>query len=301
MEKKPLIIIMGPTGSGKTRLSIKIAKKVGGEIISADSRQVYKDMSLLSEKISKEDMEGIPHHCIDIVSPKRSFSVFQWKKRAEKALTKIYKKNKIPILVGGSVFYIQTLLFNENFPSAPPKNILRKKYEKKSTKELYSLLLQKDPLRAQNIEKENPRRLIRALEIIEEKGCVPPLLKKEILFTPFFVGIMPPFPLIEKNIKERLEISLKKGLIEEALFLSEKYSLSEKRIKELGLEYRIIHSYLKNEIKREDLFQKLYEGVRRYAKKQKVWLQKYESVEWKENEKDAFKYFLTSHFVHSQE
>ncbi|MEK7634419.1 MAG: tRNA (adenosine(37)-N6)-dimethylallyltransferase MiaA, partial [Patescibacteria group bacterium] len=160
-----IIVILGPTSSGKSKLAIKIAKKYDGEIISADSRQVYKKLNIGSGKITKKEMEGIPHYLLDVTSPKRTFTVNQYQKLAKKALKKIIKKGKLPIICGGTGLYIDTLIYDYQLPQVPPQPKLRKQLEKKSTEELFGQLQKLDSRRAQNIDKHNRRRLIRALEI----------------------------------------------------------------------------------------------------------------------------------------
>src|SRR3989338_9750335 len=158
-----LIVILGPTSSGKTDLSIKLAKKFNGEVVSADSRQVYNGMDIGSGKITKKEMQGIPHYLLDVANPKRKFTVSQYQKLALFAIKKIQNKGKIPFLVGGSGLYIQSIVDGIIIPEVKPDWKLRKKLEKKNNKELYSMLFKIDPTRAKSIDKNNSRRLIRAL------------------------------------------------------------------------------------------------------------------------------------------
>ena len=166
MYSKKLIVILGPTASGKTDLSIILAKKLNGEIVSADSRQVYRGLDVGSGKITKKQMQGIRHHLLDIASPKRKFTVAQYQKLVIKIIKKIHKKNKIPFLVGGTGFYIQSVVDGIVMPEVKPNWKLRKNLEKKNTEELFQMLLKLDPVRAQLIDKKNPRRLVRAIEIV---------------------------------------------------------------------------------------------------------------------------------------
>ena len=165
-----IIVVLGQTASGKSEFAVKLAKKfnppVGGEIISADSRQVYKGLDIGSGKIIKKEMKGVPHHLLDITSPKRTFTVYQYQKLAKKALKDIIKRGKIPIICGGTGLYIDSIIYGIKFPEVPPNPKLRKKLEKRTTEELFKQLQKLDPRRAQNIDKYNRRRLIRALEII---------------------------------------------------------------------------------------------------------------------------------------
>ena len=170
---KKLIVVLGPTASGKTDLSIKLAKKLGGEIVSADSRQIYKGMDIGTGKVTKKEMRGIPHHLLDVASPRARFSAAHYQKMALKAIGKTYKRGKIPFLVGGTGFYIQAVTEGLVLPEVKPDWKLRKKLEKKSNKELFLMLLKLDKKRAKAIDRDNPRRLIRAIEIAKKIGAVP--------------------------------------------------------------------------------------------------------------------------------
>jgi tRNA dimethylallyltransferase len=175
-KTQKLIVILGPTASGKTGMSIKLAKKFNGEIVSADSRQVYKGLDIGSGKVTKKEMQGVPHHLLDVANPKNRFSASQYQKLANKAVVKIQNKNKLPFLVGGTGFYIQSIVDNIVLPEVKPNWALRAKLEKKSNEELFLMLEKLDPVRAQNIDKQNPRRLLRALEIVITTGRPVPSL-----------------------------------------------------------------------------------------------------------------------------
>jgi len=189
MGEKKLIVILGPTASGKSEMAIKLAKRFNGEIISADSRQVYKEMDIGTGKLTKKEMKGIPHYLLDVASPKRRFTVVQYRKLALKAIEKIFKKGKIPILCGGTGFYIQAVIDGLVIPEVPPDWKLRKKLEKKSVKELFNQLEKIDPQRAKTIEPKNKRRLIRALEIVKKIGPVPILKKQPLPYPVLMIGI----------------------------------------------------------------------------------------------------------------
>ncbi len=240
---KKLIVILGPTASGKTDLSIKLAKKFNGEIISADSRQIYKGMDIGTGKITKKEMQGIPHYLLDVASPNRRFSVAQYQKLALKNIDKISKKNKIPFLVGGSPFYIYSVLKAWGFPKLSPDWNLRKKLEKKSCEELSEILKKLDIKRFKNIDKKNKRRLVRAIEIAKKLGKVP-ILKKEVKFDSLIIGIKKSKQEIKKLIGKRLDIRLKQGMIPEIKRLR-KQKVSWKRLESFGLEYKWIALYFK--------------------------------------------------------
>ncbi len=174
-NQKKLIVIVGPTASGKSDLAVKIAKKIGGEIISADSRQVYRGLDIGSGKMTKKEMRGITHYCLDVVSPRKIFTAEDFKKCFNEAIEKIYKKNKTPILVGGTGFYIDVALGRIEIADVSPNPTLRKKLEKKSAEELFKMLKKMDPKRSKNIDSKNPVRLVRAIEIANFKPHPQPL------------------------------------------------------------------------------------------------------------------------------
>ena len=209
MSRK-IIVILGPTASGKSELAVKIAKKFNGEIISADSRQVYKRLDIGTGKITKKEMRGVPHHCIDIVSPRKVFTVSDFKKHAEKAIENIFAKNKIPIIVGGTGLYIQAIVDNIALPEVKPNWKLRKELEKKTTEEMFETLKKLDPERAENIDPKNPRRLIRAIEIAKALGKVPNLEASLPSWGPLQIGIKISNEKLKENINKRLVYHLKK-------------------------------------------------------------------------------------------
>ncbi|MFH1575396.1 MAG: tRNA (adenosine(37)-N6)-dimethylallyltransferase MiaA, partial [Candidatus Nealsonbacteria bacterium] len=215
---KKMVVILGPTAAGKSDMAVNLSQKFNGEVVSADSRQVYRGMNIGTGKITKEEMRGIPHYCIDVVSPKTKFTVTQYRKLALKAIDKIFKNGKLPILCGGTGFYIQAVVDGIIIPQIKPDWQLRKKLEKKTTKELYQMLQKSDPRRAGNIDKNNPRRLIRAVEIVMKTKKPVPLLKKNPLPYPvLMIGINK-----KPKIKERVEQMLKLGLEKEAKQFSDK-------------------------------------------------------------------------------
>ncbi len=280
MSKQKLIVILGPTASGKTALSLKLAKKFNGEIISADSRQVYKGMDIGTGKITKKEMKGIPHYLLGVASPKRKFSVAQYQKLALKSINKILKKRapKIPFLVGGSPFYIYSVVDGWIFPKLKPDWKLRKKLEKKSSSELFDILKKMDPKRAEKIEQKNKRRLIRAIEIAEKLGKVP-LLGKNIQFEYLLIGIKKPKEELEDLIRKRLLKRFKQGMMREVKNLR-KQGLSWKRLESFGLEYRWIAKYLQNKINYEEMFENLQKDTEHFAKRQMTWFKKDKRINW---------------------
>ena len=288
MSKQKLIVILGPTASGKTDLSLKLAKRFNGEIISADSRQIYKGMDIGTGKITKKEMKGIPHYLLDVASPKRKFSVTQYQKLALEAIDKILKKKRNSFLVGGSPFYIYSVVEGWIFPKLKPDWELRKKLEKKSSQELFDILKKKDPRRAKKIEKKNKRRLIRAIEIIEKLGKVP-LLRKNTQFEYLLIGIKKPKEELEDLIRKRLLKRFKQGMINEVKRLR-KNNISWKRLENFGLEYRWIAKYLQNKINYQEMVEKLQKDTEHFAKRQMTWFKKDKRIKWIPFTHDSYKW-----------
>jgi tRNA dimethylallyltransferase len=282
-----LIVILGQTASGKTALSIKLAKKFNGEIISADSRQVYKGMDIGSGKVTKKEMAGIPHYLLDVANPKKRFSVLQYQKLALSAIKKIQKKNKLPILVGGTGFYIQSVADGSVIPEVKPNWRLREKLSKLPLPELFKRLKGLDPIRAGAIDQNNPRRVIRALEIVMKLGHpVPTLGRKEPTFDVLFLGVKKDQKELEKLIQKRLMKRLKNNaMINEVEKLSE--SLSWKRLEEFGLEYRFVAQYLQNKITRQEMIYKIQKESEHYAKRQITWFKRDKRIKWISSYKKA--------------
>ena len=285
-----IIVILGPTASGKSDLAVFLAKKFGGEVISADSRQVYKGMNLGTGKITKKEMQGIKHHLLDVASPKRRFTVSQFVNLAKKAIKEIFKKKKIPIICGGTAFYIKALTEGLKFPQVKPDWKLRKELEKKDKKELFNLLKKLDPERAKTIEKENPRRLIRAIEVVLKTGKKNPKLEKEPLEFPIlYLGIKKDKEELKKAIAKRLEKRLKQGMIKEVKRLHEKEGLSWKRLESLGIEYKWTAKFLQGKTSYQEMVENIVKYSLKFAKKQMTWWKKDNRIYWVRNKKEAEK------------
>ncbi|MEA3344294.1 MAG: tRNA (adenosine(37)-N6)-dimethylallyltransferase MiaA [Patescibacteria group bacterium] len=285
--KEKLIVILGQTASGKTDLSIKLAKKFNAEIVSADSRQVYRKMDIGTGKVTKKEMKGIPHHLLDVVSPKRKFTVVQYKKLALKAIRKIYKKNKIPFLVGGTGFYIQSIVEGIIVPEVKPNWKLRKKLENKNTKELFEILKKIDSKRSKTIEEKNKRRLIRAIEIAKTIGKSPEL-KKKPEFDVLVIGMKKETQVLNKLIRKRLLKRFKQGMVVEIKKLH-KNGVSWKRLEEFGLEYKLIAQYLQEKIEYNEMIEKLQKEIEHFAKRQMTWFKRDKSIRWVTNFQQAEK------------
>jgi tRNA dimethylallyltransferase len=281
-----IIVILGPTASGKTGLSIKLAKKYNGEVISADSRQVYKGMDIGTGKISKKEMQGIPHYLLDIASPKSRFTVTKFRELGQKTILKIIKKNKLPLIVGGTGFYIDSLI-NDNFiPEVKPDWQLRKRLEKLSTEQLFNKLKKLDPRRAKNIDKNNPRRLIRAIEIVLNTKMPVPLIKNpQLKYNVLFLGIKRDKDELKKLIHKRLIERLNSGMLDEAKKLRK--IISFKKMEDFGLEYRYMALYLQKKLAYDEFISKLEKEIEHYAKRQMTWFKRNKKIKWVNNNKDA--------------
>ena len=287
-EKLPkILVILGPTSSGKSSLAIKIAKKFSGEIISCDSRQVYKGMDLGSGKVTKKERKEIKHYLLDVASPKRQFSVAQFQKKAKEAIKKILKKGKLPIVCGGSWFWLKVLIEDIKLPEVRPDFLLRKKLQKKSAQGLYLILKKIDPKRAKEIGKENKVRLIRSIEIVLNSLEFPKLEKRKS-YKILKIGIEVPFEKLKKLIFLRLQERLKKGMIKEVKRLKES-GLSFKKIESFGLEYKWIAFYLQGKIDFKEMKENLFKENCRFARKQINVFKKDKEIIWVKNFLEAEK------------
>lgn len=302
MLKPKVIAIVGPTSSGKSSLGIYLAKKLGGEVISADSRQVYRGLDIGTGKVTRKEMMNIPHHLINVVSPKKQFTADDFVKQASKIIhTSIYR-SMLPIVVGGTGFYVDTLLGRMSFPSVPPNPALRARLEKKSVEMLYAMLKKADPARAKTIEPKHQRRLIRALEIAEERSRS---AQSEGRLTPsgperpsehtsaerfdiLWLGINPTPDTLKKNIHKRLLARMKQGMIAEATKLH-KGGLSYKRMEELGLEYRYLARLLQNKLTKQEFLEQLEREINKYAKRQARWFKRNKDICWIKNKTEALR------------
>jgi len=289
MPTKKLITILGPTASGKSALAVKLARKFKGEVISADSRQIYKGMDIGTGKITKKEMEGIPHYLLDVVSPKKRFNVIQYRDLALKSIDKIFQRKKIPILCGGTGFYIQSIIDGIIIPEVKPDWKLRKKLEKKSIKELFGMLKKLDSKRAKNIDKNNPRRLIRAIEIVlKTKKPVPDFQKNPPVYPVLILGVKKEKEELKKLIEKRLLKRLEQGMIEEVKKLK-KSGVSWKKLEEFGLEYRYIGQYLQGKLKYEEMVQLLQKAIEHFAKRQMTWFKRDKRIKWVKSYQQAEK------------
>ena len=286
MEKK-LIVILGPTASGKSELAVQLAKKFNGEIVSADSRQIYRGLDIGTAKPNKKEMQGVPHHLLSFVSPQKHYTVAEYQKNANKVVQGIQKRSKSPFLVGGSPLYIYAVADGWLLPMVPPNLKLRKELEKLSVSELFSRLKKLDLVRAKTIEQKNKRRLIRALEIILATGKPIPQLKKNPLPYPvLFLGISRPSQELKKRIRKRFLNMLSHGFLGETKALRKK-GLSWKRIEDFGLEYREVSRYLQGKITKQEMIEKTVRATEDFARRQITWFKKDHRIHWVKSVREA--------------
>lgn len=270
-EPKPRIIaVIGPTASGKSAKAVALAKELDGEVISVDSRQVYRTLDIGTEKITTSEMDGIPHHLIDIRDPKDTYSAGDFANDATKLIADIHARGKMPILAGGTHFYFDALLYG--LPNDPVDHELRERLAAKSAEELFSELKAADPRRAARIDPANPRRLIRALEIVARRGTVPERDKQTPAFDVEWHIIDLPKEELRERIDRRLQQALDRGLIAEVE--RTRARVGDARLTELGLEYRIIGEFLRGERTEDSLLPSLSSALWRYARQQKQWLKR---------------------------
>lgn len=279
MTSKPkIVVIVGPTASGKSDLAVTLAKKWCGEIISADSRQVYRGMDIGTGKITPLEMKGVPHHLLDVASPKHVYTVADYKRDAGRALKEILGRKKLPVICGGTGFYISALVDDLVLPDVPPNLKLRKRLAKKTVPELFILLKKLDPKRATTIDEKNPRRLVRAIEIARALGRVP-VTKKRSPYDTLFIGISVPKGTLLMRIHKRLLAHIKQGMLDEVRKLHQG-GVSWKHMEDLGLEYRYCSRYLRGRIDKKTLLLELETTIKKYAKRQMTWFKRNERIHW---------------------
>ena len=281
---KKLIVILGPTASGKSELAIKLAKKFKGEIVSADSRQVYKGMDIGTGKVTKKEREEILHYLIDIKNPNKIYTVGQYKKEAIKAINKIIKKGKSPFLVGGTGLYLKAVIENLEIPRVKPDWKLRKSLELKiktrGLKSLYDELIKIDPEAAYIVDSQNPRRIIRALEVaIKTKKPFSQQRKKgESLFDVLEIGLSLSEEKLKEKIEKRVNKMMKTGLVKEVQNLIKIYDKNLPTFDAIG--YREIINYLNKKISLAEAIKKIKKNTWHFAKRQMTWWKSDKRIIW---------------------
>lgn len=267
MSKPKVIVIVGQTATGKSSLAVELAHKFKGEIISADSRQVYKGLDIGTGKITKKEMRSIPHHLIDVANPKKVFTVTQYKKLVEKKIKEIIARKKIPIIVGGTGFYIDAITRGIIYPEVKPNMKLRKTLEKHSILELLEILKKLDKNRAKNIDVKNKVRLIRAIEIAKALGKVPRITEATPPYRFIKIGLILPPEILKKKIEKRVKQMFNDGLLNEIKKLK-KLGISQKRLSEFGFEYN------------DPNIDQVILNTTQYAKRQNTWFKRDSEIRW---------------------
>lgn len=287
MKKPIVIVICGPTASGKTALSIELAKKIEGEIVSADSMQIYKDMNIGSAKVMPEEMEGIKHYLIDFVSPDERYSVANYKQDAKKAIEKIISKGKTPIVVGGTGLYVDSLIYEIEYNDIEIDEEYRRKLETIKEKEgldiLYKKALEIDPKAMEKISSNDSKRIMRVLEIYHSTGKTKTQQElesriKEIPYDYRVFAINMDREKLYDRINKRVDIMLEKGLVNEVKNLLKKYNDFPTAMQGLG--YKEVKDYLEGNLSYDEMINKIKQESRHYAKRQLTWFRKNENTIW---------------------
>ncbi|UJS28864.1 tRNA (adenosine(37)-N6)-dimethylallyltransferase MiaA [Macrococcoides canis] len=284
MNKIPLIVIVGPTAVGKTALSIEVAKAVNGEIISGDAIQVYRGMDIGSAKITQEEMEGIPHHLIDILNPDEAYSAAQFKAHAEKLIEDIYSRGKTPMIVGGTGLYIQSVLYEYEFveeDNALKKDILCK-LEQYNKETLYAMLKDRDPKAAAQIHMNNRQRVLRALTYYEmHHKSITDQKKSQTLsskYDTFIIGLNMPRPILYDRINHRVLLMIEQGLVQEVSTLLSKGYREKQSMTAIG--YKEIIPYIDGEVSLNQAVESLQQNSRNFAKRQLTWFNNQMKIDW---------------------
>ena len=287
MNKPKVIVICGPTASGKTALSIELAKKINGEIISSDSMQIYKDMNIGTAKPTQEEMQGIQHYLLDFVEPNQRYSVAEYKKDAENAIEKILSKGKIPIVVGGTGLYVDSLIYGIEYQDIKLDEEYRKELEKRveaeGLEELYNEAQKIDPQSIEKISRNDKKRILRILEIYKATGKNKTeqeieSRKNGVKYDYKVFAINMEREKLYERINMRVDIMIENGLIEEVENLLEKYNEFPTAMQGLG--YKEVVEYLQGKISKEEMIEKIKRETRRYAKRQLTWFRKNKQTIW---------------------
>ena len=285
MALPKLIVILGTTACGKSGLGVELAKHVGGEIVSADSRQVYRGLDLGTGKVTDEEMDGVPHHLLDVVSPNQSYSVAEFQRDAYAAIDDILARGKVPLLVGGTGLYVRAVAEGYTFQESQPDPVLRAQLERKSAEELYAMFRAQTGRTLSGGEEKNRHRLVRTMERLLSGDSLtesPRAPRYEVLQ----LGMTYPRDVLCRRIDERLQKRLDDGMIEEVARLRAE-GATDAFLDGLGLEYRYILWYLTGKLSSQDeLFDELGRAIKRFAKRQMVWFKKDRDVLWLDTEGD---------------
>lgn len=292
-EKNTVYVIVGPTASGKSKLAVELAKKIDGEIISADSMQIYKDMDIGTAKVTAEEMQGIKHYMLDIVSPNERYSVSNYKKQAEQAIEEILQKGKTPIIAGGTGLYVDSLIYGIEFQDeeidTEYREQLNKIAEEQGLKELYEQAKKIDPEAMIKISENDKKRIIRVLEIYHKTGKTKTEIEKEsrkngVKYNYKVFAISLDRPKLYEKIEQRVDKMIEQGLVEEVKNIQQKYLEFPTAMQGLG--YKEVVEYLENKISKEEMIEKIKKETRHYAKRQLTWFRKNKETKWLDGEKN---------------
>ncbi len=268
-----VVVVCGPTATGKSDAAVELALTCNGEIISCDSRQVYKGLDLGSGKITHEEMRGVPHYMLDVCLPTTTYSVAEFQKKAREHIADILKRGKTPILCGGTGLYIDALIYDTPFPQVSENKELRETLGALSTQELYAQLQAKDKARAETIDKRNKVRLIRALEIVDGIGSVPKVTRTKKYSTTWIYKDFED-DVLKERIHKRLITRIDVGMLDEGKRLHSE-GLSYERMITLGLEYKYMALFLQGTLSYELFVSELEKAIWQYVKRQRTWFKKY--------------------------
>lgn len=274
-----LLAIVGPTASGKSATAIEAAKRFDGEVVSADSRQIYRGMDIGTGKVTKKEMGKIPHHLLDIVEPDETLTLSEYKKRADEAIAGIIERGKLPILVGGTGLYVSAVVDNLEIPQVEPDKAFRKKMEKLEDEEIFARLREDDPHYARRIG-PNRRYAIRALEVMKATGETfsSQQGKGEPKYDTLVVGLMPAERLLEDRIRVRVDAMMSEGLLEETKRLTAKYEDTLPALSSIG--YKELRAHLEGEMTLREAVEMIKLHTRQYAKRQLTWFKRDKRIEW---------------------
>lgn len=274
MQKPKVYVVCGPTATGKSDYAVELAQRIGGEVISADSRQVYRGMDLGTGKITKEEMKDIPHHLLDVADPRvDTFSVHDFQTLATAEIEEILERGNVPIICGGTGFFISSIVDGIILPEAPRNENLRKELEEKTTEDLFNILKKMDPKRAESVDSKNRNRIIRSIEIASELGEVPEIKKRPSHYDFEIIYLDKPDEELKKRIEKRLLSRLDAGMIEEVERLHDG-GVSWEKLESFGLEYKYISEFLQGKISKEEMIELLKTKIWQYAKRQRTWFKK---------------------------
>lgn len=282
--KQKLLVIVGPTAVGKTALSIELAKRFNAEIISGDSMQIYKGLTIGTAKIAKEEMDGVTHHLIDCYDPQVSYSASQFQEDATNVIATIVSQDKLPLVVGGTGLYIEGLLQDMHFGGVGSDNLeirnaLQLEYNRYGIAPLYAKLQQHDPKAAEKITPNNPRRVIRALEVIEQTGQLFSIQEKTDKYDAFIIALTCDREVLYARINDRVDTMLEQGLLEETKWLLS-LELDEQATSMKAIGYKELFPYVRGDLDLETCVETLKQNSRRYAKRQLTWFRNRMDVRW---------------------